>query len=748
MARVAQIFSRSYHWLGVLLIIIICHVLALAASLNSNPEDNHSRNFWSFAANWEHQFFDLRLQSHLARQQVTKSPHVVLAAIDERSITHIGRFPWTRSVWAQLLDRLSALGAKVVAFDIIFSEVEVACKADPDQQFAQAIRRFHLGPDHIIVGYAKTRNPSAAPEEFPPVLYQYLLNTQQAGSASFWPSLVGRSTFPIAPLVQTDLGMGFIDMRDDGDGVFRHYTTVANILDVSDLRQEGVSQILPSFGLLAYMRYQGDQVSVNIAPDGQGAHLITQQGVVELDAHGASKLRYRGGREAFHEISIWDILQAPVGDPTMDQLIRGKAVFVASTAFAAHDFRNSPVGSQLPGVFFHINLLDMLSEGRFFRPRQESDWVGLALMLLGSLLLLWIQRLKNALADATLLLSLIATVYLLDVHMLLPLGYQSHLFFCLLCFIALYLWSTAINFYRASQERSQIRGAFSRYVSPGIVNEILAHPEQLKIGGEKKEITVFFSDIRDFTSIAEKLPATLLADYLNQYMNRMTHILFQFKGTLDKYIGDAIVGYWGAPIPIPDHPYLATRAALEMIEALPQINQKFERQGYPKLRVGIGINTGECSVGNMGSDQIFSYTALGDSMNLGARLEGLCKFYGAQIIISQFSFERLSEEQRASMTFRQLGTVRVKGKEQAVTIYEVIHAQHPWHGDASSLDTWHRAYQLFQERQFASGEKLAQTLVDKFPTDRASGLLLEHCQSLQQNPPPDDWDATLTMESK
>lgn len=746
MSRLPKMIRRSSRWIGVAAIFILSAFLVIASHFKNTPDSGTA--LWQLSSNWENRFYDFRLKNHLQKQKIVPSPHAVLAAIDEKSIQHLGRFPWTRSVWAQLLDQLNAFNAKVVAFDIIFSEQETACENNPDGDFAQAIKRFHQGPGHVIVGHSRTHVASAAAKQFPDILYYHLLNTRQAGKRSFPHSFVQQSTFPIDTLVRTNLGVGLIDMQNDQDGVFRNYITMANIIDPQDLTESNPSQIFPSFGLLAYMKYRGDNVSVEIAQNGHTAWMATQQGTIELDAHAAIKLRYRGGRGAFTEISIRDILQAPPNDLSMRQLIQDKAVFIGPTAFAAHDFRNSPVDTQLPGVFFHLNLLDMLSSGRFFRPPDQGLWITLGIFLLGSVLILFIQRMQNVTADLLSTLLVMTAVYFLDTRYLLPQGYEIKLFFCLTGFFTLYLWNTIISFYQTIREKRQVRATFSRYVSPGIVNQILEHPHQLKMGGEKKDITVFFSDVRDFTSISEKLSPTQLADCLNQYMNKMTQILFHYKGTLDKYIGDAIVGYWGAPIALEHHPYLATKAAVEMIEVLPRINRSFEQQGLPPFQVGIGINTGECSVGNMGSDQIFSYTALGDHMNLGARLEGLCKFYQVEIIISELTFNRLTPQQKQEMCFRSLGLVRVKGKVQAVKIYEVLSCHHPLHQDTHTLSVYHQAYQKLLARDFQQAIHLLRPILAQYPKDQPCRQLAATARQYLQHPPPESWDGTLIMTTK
>lgn len=277
---------------------------------------------------------------------------------------------------------------------------------------------------------------------------------------------------------------------------------------------------------------------------------------------------------------------------------------------------------------------------------------------------------------------------------------------------------------------------------------MLAHPDQVKIGGEKKNITVFFSDVRDFTTISEKLTPEQLSHCLNRYMGVMTKILFDNYGTLDKYIGDAIVGFWGAPVEVKDHAYYAIKASLAMIEALPAINEEFERDGYPLFKFGIGLNTGDCSVGNMGSDLIFNYTALGDHMNLGARLEGLCKFYGVQLNISEFTLAALSDEQRQQFKIRMLDKVRVKGKEKAVTIYEVLHNFHPFYTDIESFEIYHTAFELYLNKQFDKAREIFNSLHEKYTEDKSCKRMLEYCQNYLENPPNVDWDGVITFTTK
>jgi adenylate cyclase len=231
-------------------------------------------------------------------------------------------------------------------------------------------------------------------------------------------------------------------------------------------------------------------------------------------------------------------------------------------------------------------------------------------------------------------------------------------------------------------------------------------------------------------------------------MTMMTDTLFEHKGTLDKYIGDAMVAYWGAPVELENHAYWAVKGAIQMIEQLPAINEQFKKDGFPTFKHGIGLNTGECSVGNMGSNQIFSYTALGDNMNLGARLESLCKFYGVQLNISEYTKNAIPENLQKEFKFRTLDKVRVKGKENAVTIFEVLHPTHHLANDDKALENYEVAFKMYQTQDFEGAIKILSALHTQYPEDKSFERVLHICQDFKEVPPPPGWDGTYTHKSK
>lgn len=731
--------SKIIQYLGIFIIISFSSVSVFFSIAEREIEDPALRKKIAYTSFFEDRFYDFRMKRTLDPK--ANDSRLVLAAIDDNSLNkdHIGRWPWTRSVWAKVVNKLKVYGAKTISFDVFFSEPEVACNQEsPDKAFANAIREFQTVPGNkVILPYSLTEYKEDAFEQMPDSLFNYILDTQQAEGKNLREYYVGNNVFPIPELVATDASIAHIEAHEDPDGIFRHYPLVSNVETL----------YFPSFGLMTYEALSMDKTKLHIDSFGS-AYLATAKGNITLNHKGETKIRWLGAESSFPVVSIWDLLQASDDDPAMHKLLNNNAIFIGSTAFGAHDLRHTPVNHKLPGIYFHMNLVHMLLDGVYFVTEQDSTLYTWSLLLGGSILMVVIMFFGNAILDLSTMLMLGFGMFLYDTYVLIPQGYQIKLFFCLFSVISCYSWTTFLHFYLSQKEKRKIKGTFASFVAPAIVEQMLAHPDKVKVGGEKKNITVFFSDVRDFTSISEKLTPEELSICLNQYMGVMTDIIFETFGTLDKYIGDAIVAFWGAPLDVENHAYQALKAALKMIEALPAVNDKFREQGFPEFKHGIGLNTGDCSVGNMGSDKIFQYTALGDSMNLGARLESLCKFYGVQLNVSEYTLAAIPEELKSEFTIRILDKVRVKGKEEAVTIYEVLHATHPFKLDEQALKDYLQAFDYYLNQQFSQAIDLLNPLCEKYPEDKSCNRVKESCERYMQNPPTPDWDGVYTHTTK
>lgn len=720
---------------------------AISIFISTNSREINSFATQSFIYNYasffEDRFFDLRMKMTINKD--AKDNRLVLLAIDDKSLSKIGRWPWSRTEIIKLVDKLNTFGTKVVSFDVFFSEPEMACNAEsPDTLLAETLKKFQSTPGRrVILPYSVTKKDKETvdPEEYftevPDPLLNYMMDTRQAQGSNLQEFVAEKKVFPINILANSELGIAHIEAEADADGVFRHYPVTANI----------TSLYFPSFAMQSYELFSEDRPVINI-PSPESAYIKTKKGNLYLNYNGEAKLRWFGGLEHFPTVSVWDLMQAKDNDPSMHKILKDKLVFVGSTAYGANDLRNTPVDPVLPGVVFHMNMVHMLLEGKFLVSENESAKISWMMLIGGSTAIICIMFFGLPIVDFVAVFTIMAGLFYLDTYYYIPKGYNNRLFFCLFSVLSCYSWSTFLHFYASNKEKKKIRGTFSRYLAPSIVNDLLKNPDKVRLGGEKKNITVFFSDVRDFTSISERLTPEQLTLCLNKYMTMMTDTLFENNGTLDKYIGDAMVAYWGAPVDLENHPYWAVKGALQMIDRLPAINVEFERDGFPTFKHGIGLNTGECSVGNMGSNQIFSYTALGDNMNLGARLESLCKFYGVQLNISEYTKNAIPTDLQKEFVFRTLDKVKVKGKENAVTIYEVLHSTHPLYAEDGALEVYEQSFQLYLDRNFEKAAANFRSLINKFPEDPSFARMLKICQDYIEVPPEYNWDGSYTHKSK
>jgi adenylate cyclase len=739
MAIPKQIFSRFIRFIGLFIIISTCTLALLFSITQGNLGIDIGKDFLTAFSSFEDRFFDWRYKQWIDEKKDKLDKNIVLAEIDDESLMILGRWPWSRTRWSDFINIMKDAGAKVLAFDIIFSEPEVACnKQSPDEILSASIKDFQSIPGNkIILPFLTTDDNGSYFKETPISLFEMVVDSKS--KENFKSFHVEDATYPISTLTDPGVSLGFIDSISDYDGVFRKYSLVKYIDETI---------YVPSMGLSAAIMFKNPKLSIEVSSPHEG-YLIIDKAKVQLQEDGEGRIRYMGGKTYYPRVSLKDILNPNADKKSLKDLFSNKIVYIGSSATGAHDLRHTPIDSQLPGVYTHMNVTSSVLGNYFYKSRDDSLLYSFIFLFSGILILILIQQyLKNALLDIITLVLALSGIYYLDKFYLIPEGYEIRLAFSYFCFIGIYSWNTLLNFSEANKEKKQIKGTFSRYVAPAIVNQMLSEPDKLVLGGEKKNITCIFSDVRDFTSISEKLTPTELSQCLNIYMSKMTNILFETYGTLDKYIGDAIVGYWGAPLELKNHAYHAVRGSVQMIEALPAINEQFKSQGFPQFNVGIGLNSGECSVGNMGSDSIFSYTALGDNMNLGSRLESLCKYYGVQINISEFTLTAIPEDKKSEFKFRSLDIVRVKGKEIPVRIYEVLHRFHPMYDDPETLKNYEFAYSQYLMKNFQEAKKIFESILEKYPKDKPSLLLLEQSINFLDNPPEEGWSGVTIHKEK
>ena len=704
----------------------------------------------------------------LTRGPEPAGPFAVLATIDEKSLDEIGKWPWPRSKIAALIDRLSEEGARVIAMDIVFSEPdennnlkfiesmqrktrsldlrapklerfleEAHAEADNDSILAAAIRKskaqvvlgyfFHFSPEEIahLPKHELDRKGSNIRTS---AIKLVQFTSPEAQKVKVFDALLPESN--ITKLAKASGIAGYYNIFPDVDGTVRWVPLAIRYQDryYPALALEAVRTYVSNFPLRVRVADHGIE-TIQLGP-------VT----IPTDEMGRLLINFRGGPQTFPHYSVADILAGR----TPANAFRNKIVFVGSTALGVYDLRVTPFGSVFPGLEVHANVVDNIVKQTFlFRPGWASLFDLAAILFMGLVTGLVLPRLKGLLS--VLLIGVLFFGYLAASQALfIQNGVWLNAVYPLLTMVIVY---TAVTLYRyivEEREKRKIRGAFNFYVTPSVVNEMLRNPDKLKLGGEKKELSVLFSDIRGFTTLAEEMEPETLVGLLNEYLTEMTEVVFEFDGLLDKYIGDAIMAVWGAPLEQADHPLRACRTALKMLDRLTKMQKKWEAEGTPRLDIGIGLNTGTMVVGNMGSDRRFDYTVMGDSVNLASRLEGINKEYGTQVMISEFTYERVKE----NFFCRELDAVRVKGKERPAKIFELVALRSEEDPRIPIIEPFTQGLHHYRAQEWELAELKFNQVLASLPDDVAARLYLQRIASLRQKPPQPGWDGVYTMTRK
>ena len=582
------------------------------------------------------------------RGPIKPGPETVIATIDEKSINRLGRFPWPRSTWGRVVDRLTEEGAKVIVFDVFFTEPE---SVESDDLFQRAIMRsgrviLPMVFDFQEGGYKETGFTDQKVDFLIPSAYMAMKNTDLPYGAP-------RATMVLPTLERFSAyakAMAHINMNPDADGTLRWEMLAVGYHD----------DYYAPIGLQAVRLYRDiplEQMTLDFA-----GSVKLGDAVIPTDSFGRMLINYRGPNKTFPMFSISDLIDRTLPPGTF----KDKIVLIGATAIGIYDLRVTPYSTNMAGIEKHASVVDNILHGDFLHRAPDID---IPLIIAFTLVLGILLPRLGAKAGAALFILLFAAfsgfVYYLFVAKGIWFSWvypASALFFG-------YTSQTAYRFFTEERRARDIRKMFSSYVSKRIVDELIRDPNKAKLGGDRKEITVLFSDIRGFTTFSEKHQPEEVVSLLNEYLGAMTHIVFAHDGTLDKFVGDAIMALWGAPVGQPDHAERACRCALAMIRKLEELQKKWAAEGKYAIDIGIGINTGDMVVGNMGAEgKKMDYTVIGDNVNLGARLEGLTRKYNNHIIISEFTYEKV----KSTVQVNELGSVTVKGKEKPVVIYDLV----------------------------------------------------------------------------
>jgi adenylate cyclase len=543
---------------------------------------------------------------------------------------------------------------------------------------------------------------------------------------------------PTNVLLNPNSHLGTINAFPDSDGVMRRFYLLA--------RPGESAFVLPTLALKAVEVSRPDVLIEIVSASEGGAPFALDVGETRIElGDRASALVNWYGPPAETGLPVWSISDL-LNDKVSAEDIGGRVVFVAATALGTFDQRVTPLDRNIPGIYIHATLAQNILDGKFLSRTGAMFFLEvLVLLLLGFLLGLGLTRLgvggKLALAlGAGIGWWLINRFVFFDqgliVSTVVPI---SQVFVTLLIMT---LWRFLIE----EREKQKTKQAFQSYLAPAVMEQVLTNPDEfLRLGGRKYEATVLFSDIRGFTTISERLSPEDLGRLLNLYMTPMTDLVFETGGTLDKYIGDAVMAFWGAPIIQDDHAARACQTALRMMKKVGELNVEFAAEGLPEIAIGIGLASGEMTIGNMGSTNFFAYTALGDRVNLGARLEGQTKDYGVEIIISEDCYLR----SKSTMSCRELGSIQVKGKRQPVRIYELL-AEGPLTGEmAAFVDDFHAGLGAYRAKQWGDAMRYFERAhALRVGGDKTSLDYIEQCRAFERNPPPENWDGVRVALTK
>ena len=711
-----------------------------------------------FLQNIEWQAYDTKLRATMPNKV---DPRIVIIDIDERTLANEGQWPLARDRWVALLENgFDKYKLKVMGFDVLFTERDTSSGLATLDELAKGPLKNN---DDFQEKLRELRPMLDYDQRFADTIKKYPVVLAFAGSNDRSESLesLKLGVLPPPTFLQTSFGnRPFVSLTIDGfSGNLPEFQQNAAATGhmLPDIDLDGILRRVPIF-----VRYDGgyyDSLSVAIyrtyldnAPmrviqrDDEGDKVnrfkevvIGKSAPIKMDAKGTAFIPFKGRSPMFRYISATDIMQGKLNPGEL----AGKIAIVGSSAQGLFDLRATPVGEVYPGVESHANMIAGYMDNTIrAKPLFEMTVSVIIIMFIGIPLALALVKLNPLWSTITVGVSAAAylglNLYFWSQNLVLPLALP------LLMILLIYLLNMAYGFFVEARSKKAITGIFGTYVPKELVDEMAKNPGAYTTKGETREMTVLFSDVRNFTSISEGLSATELTALMNAYLTEMTKTIQSEKGTIDKYIGDAIMAFWGAPVKDAQHAEHALRSAMAMQRQLDEIAPDFIKRGWPKLAIGVGLNCGPMNVGDMGSAFRRAYTVMGDAVNLASRLESLTKEYGVGILVSENIVAAVP-----GMVYRELDRVRVKGKLEPITIYEPVGVQGKV-GDTviNEVDRFHRALDRYRQQRWDEAEQTIASLSMADTNRKVYQMYLERIAALRANPPAKNWDGVFTFMSK
>ncbi|KLE00538.1 CHASE2 domain-containing protein [Aliarcobacter butzleri] len=645
---------------------------------------------------------DNRLRDYLftIRGELPHNQNVVIVDIDETSIKSLGQWPWSRDKLAKILENLTLANVGIVGLDIVFAEedrtsphkilqdLKIYKKDVPnyDLEFANIVEN-----SPVILGYqfdlVKKDNTNAKVPQIPAIF----IEKDKPQDKSYL--IEAYNTILNIPQIQDRAySSGFFNNIPDDTGIIRSVPLVISYDDT----------IYPSLALEVIRVINGTQKVVVQYDENGISNIVLDDISIPTDRYGRMLINFRGPERSFKYISAIDIYNNSFDKSEID----GKIVLIGTSAAGLFDLRATPFDSIFPGVEVHANIIDNILMQDFIYKASWLDGANILIIFVLSIIIVMLTTYTTFWANPIIFISFSTSYLFLVYNLLFDYGIVLNILFPIATVLIASIMTTLFDYFYNIKKEEAIKAKFASKVSKNVMDDILKNIDKNEFSAKSKEVTIFFSDIRGFTNISEKLDAKELISFLNRYMQPMSEIIIKYQGTIDKFIGDAIMAYWNAPIDIKNHCDLALKASLEQLEVLEKLNIELQKENLPKIDIGIGLNTGTVIVGEMGSSLRSDYTVIGDTINLGSRVESLCKYYDSKLNISNFTKDKLQEE----YIFRFLDLVKVKGKNEPVEIWQVLGKGEAKESLKEELDLYHKAIEFYKNSDFLNALEIFESL--------------------------------------
>jgi adenylate cyclase len=706
----------------------------------------------------ENILYDLRLRTTVPN---TVDSRIVIIDIDEESLAKEGRWPWRRDKLAYLVDILfEYYNVKLLGFDVVFSEPDASAGVELLEKLASG----PLKKNADFLSTLKTVRPQLSYDDMfakslenRPVVLGYFTNSRLEKTPEVGilpPPLTAADQLPFSSLLFEEKsyasnlpklqaaamsGGFFSNPNVDEDGVYRRLPLIIKYKD----------QIHEALSLALFRTLLGKPELKFITGEGYGqneANSIRLEALdiegfqIPVDESGTLLVPYRGRQGSFPYISATDVLNSV----TDQDKLKDKIVIIGTSAAGLLDLRVTPVQKLYAGVEVHANILSGLLDQTIKSRPSNILGAELAELLLICLMAVFVFPRLPVLLSAVIFSVLLISGIILNFYCWAYWNIDTVLATPITLLIALYGIQIFFGFFFESRKKKQMGNMFGQYIPPELVEQMSHSDEEFSLKGESREMTVLFSDVRGFTTISEGMEPQELCELINDILTPVTRVIHESKGTIDKYIGDAIMAFWGAPMHNPQHASYAVRAGLAILDTLTTIQKDFKAKGWPEIDIGIGLNTGKMSVGNMGSQFRIAYTVMGDAVNLGSRLEGLTKQYGVKMIVSETTLQAAPE-----FTYRELDKVRVKGKHKPITIYEPLGVtENIGSEQLQTLDLLNQGLHNYRHQQWADAQSIFEQLAKQYPHDKLYSIYLERIAYYLESSPGVDWDGAFTHTSK